>query len=438
MATPIADSYSASTGSTVRGGRGGVVVMPGAPPAGVSPLAAFYGDSLTAHATWCPHYWTLGLIGAPLDVLRNGGFNGQSIGGLGLQLDNSWNAVPAGLAGAPALGWIFLRIGTNNARGAVGSSGVPIDASYRNAYDIVIAKCLAAAAHVVIFPVPPIGGALVGKNTSIQGYNDYLQSKVAADARLHWIDDTADLTVPGGAVDPVYFIADELHFSGAGAMRCALTAKPQLESLFANQGYASPLITSGSDVYPSQAQWVVNPTNAGTGGTRSAGWTGTGSLPAGVNVSSNGAGTSGTAEIIAADVGDSNSVPWLRIIPTTTQSGSAVSIRFSGAGRDYATNDPSDLEQTIQIRLSGVNGNAISQARSWMQAGGQKITAEQFLIINKAAAASGTVTLRQRYKRTSASSAITGPVVTTNHIYLDCAGTGPVGSIDIRCFGVKG
>jgi lysophospholipase L1-like esterase len=438
LATPISDSYSAATGSTVRGGRGGVVVMPGAPPAGVSPLAAFYGDSLTAHATWCPHYWTLGLIGAPLDVLRNGGFNGQSIGGLGSQLDNSWNALPAGLAGAPALGWIFLRIGTNNARGAVGSTGVPIDASYRDRYDIVIAKCLAAAAHVVIFPVPPIGGALVGKNTSVQGYNDYLQSKVAADPRLHWIDDTADLTVPGGAVDPAYFGPDELHFSGAGAIRCALTAKPQLEALFANQGYTSPLITSGADVYPMQPQWVTNPTNAATGGTRSAGWTGTGSLPAGVNVSSNGGGTSGTAEIIAPDLGDPNPVPWLRIVPATTQAGSAVAIRYTGAGRNYASNDPSDLEQTMQVRLTGFNGNAISQLRAWMQGGGQKTTLDQVLLLNKAASVNGTVTLRQRYQRTSASSSITGAVTPLNYIYLDGAGTGPTGSIDIRCFGVRG
>ena len=438
MATPISDSYSASTGSTVRGGRGGVVVMPGAPPAGVSPLAAFYGDSLTAHATWCPHYWTLGLIGAPLDVLRNGGFNGQSIGGLGLQLDNSWNALPAGLAGAPALGWIFLRIGTNNARGAVGSTGVPIDGSYRDRYDIVISKCLAAAEHVVIFPVPPIGGALVGQNTSVQSYNDYLQSKVAADPRLHWIDDTADLTVPGGAVDPVYFGPDELHFSGAGAIRCALTAKPQLEALFVNQGYASPLITSGADVYPSQPQWVVNPMNSGTSGTRSAGWTGSGTLPTGVNVSSNGAGMSGTAEMVAADVGDSNQTPWLRITPAVTQSGSGIAISYTAAGRALSSADPVDFEQTLQVRVTGFNGGAISQLRSWMQGGGQRLTSEQVLLLNKATSATGTVTMRQHYQRNSASSTVTGAVTATNYVYLDGAGTGPTGSIEIRNFGIRG
>ncbi len=119
----------------VQGGRG---VAPGTgPAAGVSPLTAFFGDSLTAHATWCPYYWTLGLLGAPLDVVRNGGFNGQSIGGLSTQMDSAWSASPAGLVGAPALGWIFLRIGTNNVRGAAGSSGIPISGGFEDNFRLV-------------------------------------------------------------------------------------------------------------------------------------------------------------------------------------------------------------------------------------------------------------------------------------------------------------
>lgn len=437
MASPTADLYTAPAGTTLlRGGRGSPV--PGVPAAGVSPLTAFFGDSLTAHYIWCPHYWTLGLLGAPLDVRRNGGFNGQSIGGLGLQLDNSWNDSPAGLFGAPALGWIFLRIGTNNVRGATNSTGQPLGSFAAN-YDTVIAKCLAAAEHVVIFPVPPIGGATVTKNLYVGEYNDYLQAKVAANpSRLHWIDDCADLTVPGGAVDPTFFIADELHFSGAGMIRCAQTAQPQLEALFANQGYGSALITSPADVYPAQPQWVVNPTNAGSSGTRGSGWTGAGSLPTGVNVGSNGAGMSGTAQVIAADVGDPNQVPWLRITPATSQAGSAVAITYTGAGRAYAAGDPAELEQTMQVRVAGWNGNAIHQLRSWMQAGGQKITPEQVLSMNEAASVTGTVTLRHRYQRSSASSGVSGALTTTNFIYLDSVSSGPAGTLDIRCFGVRG
>jgi len=409
-----------------------------APAAGVSSLTAFFGDSLTAHHTWCPHYWTLGLLGAPLDVVRNGGFNGQSILGLSTQLDTSWDAAPAGLSGAPALGWIFLRIGSNNARGAEGSVGVPLG-SYGANYDSVITKCLAAAEHVVIFPVPPIGGDAVTKNLYISQYNDYLQAKVAANpTRLHWIDDCADLTVPGGAVDPTFFIADELHFSGAGMIRCAQTAQPQLVALFAEQGYASALITDAADVYPAQPQWVVNPLNTGTSGTRGSGWTGSGSLPTGVHVASNGAGMSGTADLVAADGGDANTTPWLRITPSASQSGSAVAITYAGDGRSYGASDPAELEQTMEVRVTGWNGNAINRLRAWMQAGGQQITAEQILAMNEAASASGTVTLRHTYKRPAASSGVTGVQTTTHYIYLDGAGSSPAGTIDIRCLGVRG
>lgn len=439
MATPQPDTYTVAAG--VRTVRMGIGTLPwgSVPAAGVSRVVAIYGDSLTEHSFGAtPWYAQMGLLGAPLQIILNGGISGLGVGGLLAQLAHSWLDPYPGLAGIPNLGWVAFRIGTNYVRDYAGGSGAAITAGLQQQYSDIITALLAAngSPHVIVFPVPPIGGVTTVKNTQVASYNTFLQSLVAANpTRLHWIDDCSGLTDGSGNIVPAYFDSDELHFSAAGATRMALTAESQFAALFANQGYTSPLVTSSADVYPAQPQWNPNPTNIGTGGSLGSGWTG--QAPNGYTVYTNGSGYSGTVAVIAADVGDANQAPWMRITPTSVQGGSTIGITFSGAGRALSSSDPYDFEQCSQIRFVNFDGTKLSQVRAWMQAAtGGKVTEESKLRFG-GSGLNRTFTLQQKYRRLvpSASGAI------SHYIYIEGATasfSGSMGSIDIRCISVRG
>lgn len=406
------------------------------PAAGVSRLAGVTGDSLTEHGFGAtPIYVQNGVLGAPLQLIFNGGHSGQSIYGLTTQLDQNYLAVSgAGLQGLPPLGWLGVRIGANTVRGS-GGTGVPLDASNQGYYVTILNKCLAAAEHVIVFPVSPIGGAVLVKNTSVAGYNTYLQSLCAANpSRLHWIDDCTDLVDASGNIIPLYFTSDELHYSSAGTYQMGLTAQPLLAALFANQSYASPLVTSSADVYPTTPQWCPNPTSIGTAGTFGAGWSG--QCVTGLRIEKNGAGNcTGTASIIAADAGDTNQVPWQRITPAEMTLNTAISVSFAGAGRTITSSDPAVLEQLVEVRLNalGANFNGLDM---WSQASGSgKITKTCRLKLGAAGPMTKRLTLQQKFERQTP--AATGAVA--HYIYIGAAtSAGAMGSIDFRCFSLRG
>lgn len=399
---------------------------------------AVIGDSLTERAFGStPIYWQHGLIGAPMQLIANSGFSGQSIFGLIGQIENDYTAATApGLIGLPRLALIGLRIGTNTVRGAAGSTGIPLSTQNQENYQTVIDRLLDFAEHVVIFPVPPIGGSSITRNTEVPAYNTFLQGLVSADTtgRLHWIDDCADLVDGSGNVRPEFFDVDELHMNGAGGYQMALTSESAWESLMAElygpQWRRSRLVTTSADVYPAQSQWASNPTGIGTGGTFGSGWSGT--LPNGWRVENNGAGLAGTCSIVAADAGDPNQTPWVRITPTASAAAN-IALTMPAAGRTITASDPPALEQLVELRGNDFRG--FNDFNFWLQAGGQRLTPNARLRWGASIGFNRRVTLQQRHYRTGSTGGT--PLL---YCYISSPATygGAMGSIDVRCPSVRG
>lgn len=416
-----------------------------APAAGVARTAFIIGDSITEHnygAT--PIYNQNGMMGAKsLQIIHNAGHSGQSISGLVSQIELDWEDVAGGgamgLIGMPSVGWGFLRIGTNNARGAFNSVGVAIDAGMQADYVSIINRMLDFAEHVVLLPVPPIGGFSLTKNTAVPSYNAYLRSLVLADAtgRLHWVDDCSDLIDGSGNIIDGYFNpGDELHPYPPGQWQMALTAEAQLTALLANQTYTSDLVSSSSDVYPAQPQWVDNPTNVGTGGTVGTGLTG--SAPNSTTAFCGPGSAAGTVAIVAAAGGDPNTVPWVRLTPSTVSASGYFGLEYTGSGRTVTSTDPLDLEQMVEVRFNGIDPTYVDEAQIEMRVGAYELPKRARLQFGGwGSTISRTMVLRQKIHRKD-SNADNGTRVCKLQILTSANFTGSVGSVDFRCFSIRG
>lgn len=403
------------------------------PPVPIEPLLfAAIGDSLTSlNFNGGPFPWINGLLGAKLNMLANSGFNGRSLGQLVGEIGNSYATITApGLQGLPALDLVAFRVGTNDFR-----FGAAINDTNKADYVSVVNGLLARSTRVVVLALPPA----LDQETNRTLWNNYLRDvmvpafAISHPGRVFWIDDTANMVDGLGAVIPSLYLVDEVHQTDIGRRHMALNGLSQWEALLGAGEYISPLVTSAADVYPAQPQWVVNPTNTGTGGTFGAGWSGT--APTGMNVSGNGAGTGGVVSIVAADVGDPNQVPWVRITPSSTQAGSNIAITLTGAGRTITTVDPTTLEQLIQVRWVGLLN--LSALTAWIQvAGGMKLTQVQTIGWDPTSTITEEATLQQKFYRQN--SAATG--VTTNYVYVGCGATasGSMGYFEFRCYSVRG
>lgn len=436
LAVAVDDYYSVASGAGVYAG----MANPGIPAAGVSPLAAFIGDSLTAQDFGVtPIYWQLGLQGGRLQPVANSGFPGRSTQGLSTGIGNSYLIdTEPGFGGLAALygrlGWIFMRIGANDYRGADGSAGTAINSVNQGYIDSIVTQLLALTEHLVIFACSPLSDALLTRKTNIATWSAYMQTKAAADpTRVHYINDCATMVDGAGDLVPAYYQADRVHFSSAGTYEMGQAAQAQLTALFANQSYANPLITDPTRVYPAFDQWNPNPTNTGTGGTFGAGWSGV--CPTGMRIEGNGAGTGGTVAIEAAAGGDSNSTPWVVLTPTSLQAGSSISISFPGSGRTIDGSTPSTLEQMVEFRAASLAN--FSGIDSWIQAvSGLKLTKVLHFVWNAATVLSRTWTGRQKLYRTSPTAS---GASTTNFIYAGgVTASGAMGSLAFRCFSVEG
>ena len=420
-------------------GQGGGSPPPPPPTPGLITNRDFavIGDSLTERAfASTPIYWQNGVMGAPLRSIANSGLQGRSILDVRNQIDNSFLlATGAGFGGLPPLGVAGLRIGTNNVRGAAGSTGIPISAGNQADYQWILNRMKEYAEHIIVFPVPPIGGFAIARNTAVAGYNTFLQGLCASDPRLHWIDDCFGLVDANGNVLPQFFDSDELHMNGLGSLQMALDAKPQLEALmlllYGSSWNTSRLVTDPSDVFPTQPQWVVNPTNVGTSGTFGSGWSGT--APAGASITTNGVGIGGTVSIVPADVGDPNQVPWMRITPTSANTGSNISIQLAASGRTITSSDPDRLEQLLEVR-----GNGLLNYRDltfWLQAGGLRRTPNARLRWGASTPLNARATLQQSHHAIATG---TGAPIIVIYIQAGAVASGPMGSIDLRCMSIRG
>ena len=142
-ATPVVYDLVAS-GGTIYGGR---VAVPSLA------TVALVGDSLTDKTYGLsPFPVANGVSGGRLQVIENVGVQSQTVAQVLARIDNQHDASPystAGLAGLPPLGFVDLRIGTNDARtGAFGSKAAT--------YDALFVKLLGYAEKVIVRPVPPL------------------------------------------------------------------------------------------------------------------------------------------------------------------------------------------------------------------------------------------------------------------------------------------
>jgi len=412
----------------------------GAPAAGVARTFAMIGDSMNSHSFGGGAIrWVNGLLGAPFQILANSAFNGRTLAQLSTEMGNDYTAATApGLDGLPALGWLFIEIGTATARGTDIGPGNSLTPTYEGYYETIVTDALTRAEVVVLGGLQPLGGlgGIDNKSAVFAEWNAYLQNlaETHPSGRVYYVYDGADLADVDGVILTEFYLGDYGHNNSAGNRQRALSSLTQWQALLANQTYASPLITDPAYVYPTYDQWNPNHVNDGTGGTFGSGWSGT--CPDDMRIEGNGAGTGGTVAIVAADVGDANQTPWVEVTPTSSQSGSNISISFTGSGRTITTTDPETLEQLIEVEFIGLQNHY--GLATWIQASGALKLTEVALEIGWAATETLTESLILEQKLYRQNPGATGS--TTHYIYVAGGATasGSMGKFRFRNATVEG
>lgn len=429
MATPQNDIYTAAAGArTIRMGHGTAPPPPPPPPPPPAPTYAIVGDSLTFGGA--PDLWMVGLLGGQLRRISSCGWDGDSVSSCLARMDNDYKASPPGLAGLPeALGYVFLRIGTNGARW-----GAVIDDTTKGQYMALFAKILSYCARLIVQSIPPVPTF----EATIATWNTWQQAQCAANpSQMTWMDDSAG-TYSGGVQNPVYFVSDGVHWSTAARYQLALTGKPVLEALIAPHGYPSPLTASPVDLYPAQPQWFTNPANTGTVAVSGAF---AGNVVSGLSIISVPSGFAGTTSIVAADGGDAITAPWQRMTFTgsAAAAGGPLELRSILAGRSVTDVDPGTFHTIVQLRLIAIDPAAIQGVEVFFR-GATTSQRLQSLGLNFGVHPGGAITKTvvisaKEYRKFSAAEA-------GLHLLIDITGqsasSGTLGSIDFRCINIRG
>jgi lysophospholipase L1-like esterase len=466
MASPVADSYSVASGASVWAGRypsgllsggaslgdvsaaggmasavsvlSGSATLDGLSAIGAlapvpSPNAVLVGDSLTAYGYGELHTFTgiNALAGAPLRTIGNIGVASETVQQVLNRIDNSNTAASPGMVGFGTVGWAILRIGTNDTRG-----GASITGTVQTAYQNLIAKLLTYASRVIVMAVPPCGPNNGGNGAGVNSYDSWLSSYCAGVPNVDFINDTATVNDGSGGWATGYEPADGIHYSGAAAQRMTADGAAAFAALVSPIGYASPLITDPADLYPATTQWVDHPFMDGTGGSNSIG---SGSVPTGWSVGAYGASFAATASIVAADGGDPNTTPWLRVTPTQVSFGTNGYLKVVGllTGRTITTTDPTTLELVAQVRFNSFDSSRFSRCRAAVYGNGNEYMTPSATFFLGGDALSETIVLRTAVPRPNTKLASTDA---TFEMYLvpDESFAGSMGSFDIRCVSVRG
>lgn len=419
MSIPVSDSYSCASGGVIAAGRNYL-----------SPRVALLGDSLTDPAYGLSScYWLNGLNGGKLQVVNNAGVSGNTVANVLARVDNAYsdgNSATRGLSGLGTLGYIVIRIGTNDDRNSTSIASLSVN------WAILLNKLATYAGRVVILAVPPI--VTPSFNNLVIQYNAWLSDFAAANpSKFTFIDDCINVRDGSNVQIASFFIGDGIHFNGSGVMQVGIDGAAAFGALVGN--YASPLALAG-DVYPAKSQWFPNPAIAGTGGSASSGFTGT--VANNLSISGYGGGIAGTCLIVAADAGDPNTTPWQRVSPTqvtTTGGGEAIRMSSTLAGRTITTNDPATLDLAIEIRLNGFDTNYFSRLNAWVQGSSGSLTPGAALLLGGGVKSQSAI-LRQTMPRNNAaaqSSAVLyfDATISANH-------SGAMGSFDFRNVTVRG
>lgn len=326
-----------------------------APPSGMSNKTLLYGDSLTEDAFRATFwYWANGLLGAPLDIVANSGVSGRSVGDMDNEFNNDYldPGGHPGASGVSGLGLIILMGGTNGWRG---NSPATMDSGTIASINSLIAKAKAKAQYVLWVTMPPIVGGVSSPTYARDVFNNTLRSIVAADTsgRVSLLEPHAGTTNGSGGGLSQMFQPDGCHWAALGTYTTALGSLAPMTAYLANQSFPSaPLITDPAHVYPAFPQWVTNPAMVGSNSV-SGGFVG--ALPNNWAIGAYGAGAhGGVLSIRAADVGDPNQRPWLRIKPNASFNSQAPTFEITAAGRAITNVDPPSFAQMMEVNFVGL------------------------------------------------------------------------------------
>lgn len=384
MASPVADSYSASSGAAVYGGRfsGGSllgaallagVAVGGGMSAQVSELGGAAtldnlsaegsmqpdifsmpgihdGDSLTAWSYNCdPARWGLPLTRRPPQMIYNYGVPNETI-------TDMLARQSATLAGAAACGakFVIFRGGTNGV-----GTGV-----FATKYAEWVDACISAGLFVFCCQIPPKSSG----GSTIAAMNASIESICAARPTTTKYVQDGDAMADGSYNALSGMLSDGIHHAPLGQYTSGAAQAPIFDDYF----LTDPRIQAG-DV---AGQWVTNPLMTGTGGSISGG---TGTAPSNWSVSRIGTG-SFTASIISADVDDLNTTPWLRVELNALNSGSAIEVRgeMTHPAIDADFTAVRCIDSIAEVRLVGLDASVISflqfgpdSARTYIQNNGK-------------------------------------------------------------------
>lgn len=418
----------------------------------VSPLsiAALVGDSLTD-----PGYglttatWLGGIAGGVLQPVHNAGVATETVANVLSRIDNAYtNASPglAGLAtamGVSKLGWVVLRIGTNDARAGSGYSAISSN------FDSLMTKLAGYADRVLIMAVPPMTApesSPTTKNANTININSGYAAYAASNpGYCSFIDDAASVRVGGvssGDGVSTYF-SDGVHMNQSGVRKMGTAGGDLLAALLPGLGYsyASPLVTSNSDSYnvnpTGSTQWADNPAMTGSG-TQSGSWPG--NVVTGVTVSASGSGA-GTVSIVAADGGDANQTPWQRVTPTQGQATGWTQASMATHGRSITSGDPSRVEALVEVRFNALD---VTNVKRLVLSARGNTTSNQYLLPTfslglgpEATTVTKTVTMRSKLPR-AAGATESGVTLFLALEYQTTFSGASMGSFDFRCLSLRG
>lgn len=397
---------------------------------------AFVGDSLTSlsYGPLHPYTWAIGLAGGVLKPVANSSVASNTIQDVIDRIDNDYTNASPGLSGLTDLGWVLLRIGTNNFRG-----GSTIGSGTQAQYIALLTAILTYAERCVVFAVPPVGNPGDTSGHGIPAVNAWLASYCSGNPRLDFVDDC--VTVDNGVGNWVSGYASgespPVHFTNPASYQMGLDGGAALASLLASYGYASPVSLDAADVYPTVDQWCANHRMTGTGGSNSLG---SGQVPTSWSVGAAGGGYTATTSIVAADGGDPNAAPHLRITPTAI--GNDNSWLGVGPSVDHdavTTLYPDAVEIVFEIRFNSFDGSKFKGLQfSVYGSSNEQIAPPAFLRMGHPTPITGTVVVRSAINR-SASGRLSHTTAVPD-IRLESAGvfSGAMGSLDIRCMTIRG
>lgn len=390
------DTYACASGGTIRAGL----------RAGVSGRIVLEGDSLTDLGFGLGGYlWGMPLAGAPCPIIVNGAVASTDI----QAVIDRWPSTVRPYAPAAAM----VRTGTN----ATGLSA----ATWQAQYDALIALGVADNIPIIFHAVPPRSGTLVPRAMS-----DYLAAKAAANpGKVYYVEDATDCgDASYNAL--VAYLGDGVHPTAKGTHAMGVRMAPILKTIFAA---ADPRIVSASDSYlvnPAVPQFIRNPLMAGA--------------PDNWTASAAGAGTAAVMSKVAADAGDANATPWLRLTVNSTGGDNhwaAVETTLAHPALLADRSDYARLDVVAEVRLNGLAGAAIKKLSMECADGAVRASPTLSLPVPADETLTHTMILRQSLPRPGAAHAANALKFTFT-LTAGAALASGVGSVDLRCVSARG